>query len=103
MSFTDQEQMIELNERMIKQVMKDVKGVDIKTPLPRMTYAQAMAEYGVDKPDTRFGLKLNDLSDFSRSVDFKVFRSAVENGGMVKAIVLKGEAGRFSRKDIDQA
>lgn len=81
MSFTDQEQMIELNERMIKQVMKDVKGVDIKTPLPRMTYAQAMAEYGVDKPDTRFGLKLNDLSDFSRSVDFKVFRSAVENGG----------------------
>lgn len=102
MSFTDQEQMIELNERMIKQVMKDVKGVDIKTPLPRMTYAQAMAEYGVDKPDTRFGLKLNDLSDFSRSVDFKVFRSAVENGGMVKAIVLKGEAGRFSRKDIDK-
>jgi aspartyl-tRNA synthetase len=102
MSFTDQEQMIELNERMITQVMKDVKGVDIETPLPRMTYAQAMAEYGVDKPDTRFGLKLNDLSDFSRSVDFKVFRSAVENGGMVKAIVLKGEEGRFSRKDIDK-
>ncbi|CAM2752058.1 aspartate--tRNA ligase [Salinicoccus roseus] len=102
MSFTDQEQMIELNERMIKQVMKDVKGVDIKTPLPRMTYVQAMAEYGVDKPDTRFELKLNDLSDFSRSVDFKVFRSAVENGGMVKAIVLKGEEGRFSRKDIDK-
>ncbi|MCG7332914.1 aspartate--tRNA ligase [Salinicoccus roseus] len=102
MSFTDQEQMIELNERMIKQVMKDVKGVDIKTPLPRMTYAQAMAEYGVDKPDTRFGLKLNDLSDFSRSVDFKVFRSAVENGGMVKAIVVKGEESRFSRKDIDK-
>ncbi|WP_271396471.1 aspartate--tRNA ligase [Salinicoccus roseus] len=102
MSFTDQEQMIELNERMITQVMKDVKGVDIETPLPRMTYAQAMSEYGVDKPDTRFGLKLNDLSDFSRSVDFKVFRSAVENGGMVKAIVLKGEEGRFSRKDIDK-
>ncbi|WP_434122197.1 aspartate--tRNA ligase [Salinicoccus roseus] len=102
MSFTDQEQMIELNERMITQVMKDVKGVDIETPLPRMTYAQAMAEYGVDKPDTRFGLKLNDLSDFSRSVDFKVFRSAVENGGMVKAIVLKGEESRFSRKDIDK-
>lgn len=102
MSFTDQEQMIELNERMITQVMKDVKGVNIETPLPRMTYAQAMAEYGVDKPDTRFGLKLNDLSDFSRSVDFKVFRSAVENGGMVKAIVLKGEESRFSRKDIDK-
>ncbi|WP_342389220.1 aspartate--tRNA ligase [Salinicoccus bachuensis] len=102
MSFTDQEQMIELNERMIRQVMKDVKGVDIKTPLPRMTYAQAMAEYGVDKPDTRFGLKLNDLSGFSRSVDFKVFRSAVENGGMVKAIVVKGEESRFSRKDIDK-
>src|SRR5699024_3610330 len=79
MSFMDQEQIMKLNERLIQHVMKTVKGVDIELPLPRMTYEQAMAEYGIDKPDTRFGLKLNDLSEFSKAVDFKVFRSTVEN------------------------
>ena len=102
MSFMDQEQIMKLNERLIQHVMKTVKGVDIELPLPRMTYEQAMAEYGIDKPDTRFGLKLNDLSEFSKAVDFKVFRSTVENGGKVKAIVVKGEADNFSRKDIDK-
>lgn len=102
MSFTDQEKMLELNERMLSQVMKEVKGIDVKLPFPRMTYEEAMAQYGVDKPDTRFGMKLIDLSEFSRSVDFKVFQSAVENGGMVKAIVVKGEAENYSRKDIDK-
>ncbi|WP_411844197.1 aspartate--tRNA ligase [Salinicoccus sp. HZC-1] len=102
MSFMDQEQIMELNERLIQHVMKNVKGVDVELPLPRMTYDQAMGEYGVDKPDTRFDLKLNDLSEFSKTVDFKVFRSTVENGGMVKAIVAKGEADNFSRKDIDK-
>ncbi|TVT29332.1 aspartate--tRNA ligase [Salinicoccus cyprini] len=102
MSFTDEEQMLALNERMISQVMRDVKGIEVTTPFPRMTYHEAMAEYGVDKPDTRFELKLNDLSAFAETIDFKVFRSAVENGGMVKAIVVKGEESRFSRKDIDK-
>lgn len=102
MSFTDEEQMLELNERMISQVMRDVKGIEITTPFPRMTYQQAMAEYGVDKPDTRFDLRLNDLNAFAKTVDFKVFRSAVENGGMVKAIVVKGKESQFSRKDIEK-
>ncbi|GAB3070902.1 aspartate--tRNA ligase [Salinicoccus sesuvii] len=102
MSFTDEEQMLEMNERMISQVMRDVKGIEVETPFPRMTYHQAMAEYGVDKPDTRFDLKLHDLNTFAETVDFKVFRSAVENGGMVKAIVVKGEESRFSRKDIEK-
>ncbi|MFC3417961.1 aspartate--tRNA ligase [Salinicoccus hispanicus] len=102
MSFTDEEQMLALNERMITQVMRDVKGIEVTTPFPRMTYHQAMSEYGVDKPDTRFDLKLNDLSAFAETIDFKVFRSAVENGGMVKAIVVKGEESNFSRKDIDK-
>ena len=93
---------MELNERLMQHVMKTVKDVDLELPLPRMTYDQAMGEYGVDKPDTRFDLKLNGLSEFSKTVDFKVFRSTVENGGMVKAIVVKGEAENFSRKDIDK-
>ncbi|GAA3717230.1 aspartate--tRNA ligase [Salinicoccus jeotgali] len=101
-SFMDQEQIMDLNERMIAHVMKDVKGMDITLPFPRMTYNEAMAEYGVDKPDTRFGMKLNDLSAFSSKSEFKVFRSAVDNGGLVKAIVVKDAADKFSRKDIDK-
>ncbi|MFD2829582.1 aspartate--tRNA ligase [Corticicoccus populi] len=101
-SFTDQEDIIEMNERLIQHVMKEVKGLDVALPFPRMTYDDAMADYGVDKPDTRFELRLQDLSDFSHTVDFKVFKSTVENGGLVKALVLQGEAGNYSRKDIDK-
>lgn len=101
-SFTDQEDIIEMNERLISHVMKEVKGLDVQVPFPRMTYDTAMNEYGVDKPDTRFDMKLNDLSDFSKTVDFKVFKSTVENGGVVKAIVVKNQASEYSRKNIDQ-
>ena len=101
-SFTDQEDIIEMNERLISHVMKEVKGLDVQLPFPRMTYDTAMNEYGVDKPDTRFDMKLNDLSDFSKTVDFKVFKSTVENGGVVKAIVVKNQASEYSRKNIDQ-
>lgn len=101
-SFTDQEDILELNERLIQHVMKEVKGIEVKAPFPRMTYEDAMANYGVDKPDTRFGLLLNDLTEFSRTIDFKVFKSAVENGGAVKAIVVPNQAQNFSRKDIDK-
>src|SRR5699024_8647246 len=102
MSFMDQEQIMKLNERLIQHVMKTVKGVDIELPRPSMAYEQAMAEYGIDKPDTHFGLMVDDPREFSKAVDFKVFRSTVENGGKVKAIVVKGEADNFSRKDIDK-
>lgn len=101
-SFTDQEDIIDMNERLIQYVMKTVKGLDIKAPFPRLTYDDAMARYGVDKPDTRFGLELQDLSDFAQTVDFKVFKTAVESGGSVKAIVVKNAAADFSRKDIDK-
>ena len=101
-SFTDQEDIIEMNERLISHVMKEVKGLDVQLPFPRMTYDTAMNEYGVDKPDTRFDMKLNDLSDFSKTVDFKVFKSTVENDGVVKAIVVKNQASEYSRKNIDQ-
>lgn len=101
-SFTNQEDIIEMNERLIRHVMQEVKEIDVGASFPRMTYDDAMAQYGVDKPDTRFDLKLKDLSEFSKSVDFKVFKSTVENGGLVKAIVLPGEAKNYSRKDIDK-
>ena len=82
--------------------MKTVKGLDIPAPFPRITFDDAMARYGVDKPDTRFGMELKDLTAFSESVDFKVFKSAVESGGSVKAIVVKDAASDYSRKDIDK-
>lgn len=100
-SFTDVEDMIDLNERLLKHVFKTVKGLDIETPFARMTYDDAMLRYGVDKPDTRFDMELVELSEFSKNVDFKVFKSTVENGGIVKAIVVKNNADKYSRKDIE--
>ncbi|MGK9043545.1 aspartate--tRNA ligase [Mammaliicoccus vitulinus] len=102
MSFVDQEDVITMNEGLMKRIMKDVKGIDITTPFPRMTHAEAMERYGIDKPDTRFGMELINLSDLASKMDFKVFKSAVENGGEVKAIVVEGAANDYSRKDIDQ-
>lgn len=101
-SFTDQEDIIDMNERLIQYVMKTVKGLDIPAPFPRITYEDAMARYGVDKPDTRFGLELQNLNEFSNTADFKVFKAAVEAGGSVKAIVVPGAAPDYSRKDIDK-
>ncbi|GKV68748.1 aspartate--tRNA(Asp/Asn) ligase [Sporosarcina sp. NCCP-2716] len=101
MSFMSIEEIIELNERMMQKVMKDVKGVEIGTPFPRITYADAMARYGSDKPDTRFGLKLTDVSDIVKDTAFKVFTGALEAGGQVKLINVKGAAADYSRKDID--
>ncbi|OFO51714.1 aspartate--tRNA ligase [Nosocomiicoccus sp. HMSC059G07] len=100
-SFTDVEDMVDLNERLLKHVFKTVKGLDIETPFARMTYDDAMLRYGVDKPDTRFDMELVELSEFSKNVDFKVFKSTVENGGIVKAIVVKNNADKYSRKDIE--
>lgn len=100
-SFTDVEDMIDLNERLLQYVFKEVKGINVEIPFARMTYDDAMLKYGVDKPDTRFGMELVELSDFSKDVDFKVFKSTVENGGIVKAIVVKDNADKYSRKDIE--
>ncbi|RAI82345.1 aspartate--tRNA ligase [Macrococcoides goetzii] len=101
MSFVDQEDVMAMNEGMLARIMKDVKGIDITTPFPRMTYAEAMRDYGIDKPDTRFDMKLKTLNDLASKMDFKVFSEAVKNGGAVKAIVVKGAADKYSRKDID--
>lgn len=101
MSFVEQEDVIQLGEQMLKSVMKDVKGISIEEAFPRMTYAEAMERYGSDKPDTRFGMELIDVSELGQVMDFKVFKGAVENGGQVKAIVVEDGADKYTRKDID--
>src|SRR5699024_2521555 len=94
--------MIDMNERLIQFVMKEEKGLEIKSPFPSITYDDAMSRYGVDIPDTRFDLELQDLSEFSKTSSFKVFKSAVEANGLVKAIVVEGASDKYSRKDIDK-
>lgn len=101
MSFLSMDEILEMNERMMKKVMKDVKGVDVNIPFNRMNYDEAMNRFGSDKPDVRFGLELVDLSEIVKDSSFKVFASAVESGGQVKAINVKGAAANYSRKDID--
>ncbi|WP_108307571.1 aspartate--tRNA ligase [Metalysinibacillus jejuensis] len=100
-SFMSMDEVIETNERMMQAVMKEVKGIDITVPFPRMPYQEAMARFGSDKPDVRFGLELVQLSEVVKDSSFKVFASAVENGGEVKGINVKGAAANYSRKDID--
>ncbi|KGP71014.1 aspartate--tRNA ligase [Pontibacillus yanchengensis] len=101
-SFMSQDEILDMTERMMKKVMKDVKGIELETPFPRLKYDDAMERYGSDKPDTRFGLELVNVSEVVKESGFKVFRSAVESGGTVSAINVKGQASEFSRKDIDK-
>lgn len=100
MSFIDKDDIIAISEEMIARVMKEVKGIDITLPMPRMTYQEAMDQYGSDKPDTRFDLKLIDLSDILRDSEFKVFSGAVKKGGSVRAINAKGAQEKLSKKAI---
>ena len=101
MSFMDKEEIISLVEDMMKKLMSDVKDVNVSLPIPRMTYDDAMSRYGSDKPDTRFGMELIDVSEIVKESGFKVFAGAVANGGQVKLINVKGAASQYSRKDID--
>ena len=101
MSFMSQEEVLTMIEGLIAHVMKEVKGMDVVLPFPRLDYEEAMERFGSDKPDTRFGMELKDVSDLVKNLDFKVFSNAVEQGGAVKCIVAKGCAEQYSRKDID--
>ncbi|USK32732.1 aspartate--tRNA ligase [Bacillus sp. F19] len=101
MSFMSQDEIMSLMEEMMTRIMKETKGVDLTLPLPRMTFDEAMSRYGSDKPDTRFGLELVNVSELVKDSGFKVFSGAVQNGGEVKVINVKGAAASYSRKDID--
>jgi aspartyl-tRNA synthetase len=90
MSFMSQEDIINLNEELIWQIFKEIKGVELARPFPRMTYADAMADYGCDKPDTRFDLKLVNVSELFKDSQFKVFSGAIASGGIVKILPIPG-------------
>ena len=100
LSFVDIEDIMDINERMMQKVFKDLMNVDIQLPLPRMTYAEAMERFGSDKPDVRFGMELKNISDVVRGTEFVVFKSALEAGGSVRAINAKG-CGSFPINKID--
>ena len=103
MSFVEEEDVMAMNEGFVKYVFKQILDIDIELPLRRMKYNDAMARYGSDKPDTRFGLEIQDLSDLLAGCEFKVFAGALENGkGSVRAINAKGAASKFTRKEIDR-
>ncbi|MDG0824624.1 aspartate--tRNA ligase [Staphylococcus equorum] len=101
MSFVDQEDVMDMGEEMLQNVVKDVKDVEVPRPFPRMTYNEAMSRYGSDKPDTRFGMELIDVSELGEVMDFKVFKDAINKDGQVKAIVAEGASDKYTRKDID--
>lgn len=101
-SFLTPEDIQNYTEQMLAKVMQDTLGIDIERPFPKMTWDEAMNRFGSDKPDTRFGMELIDLSEVVKDVDFKVFQMALQNGGVVKALNAKGAAKNYSRKDMDQ-
>ena len=102
MSFADVDDIIDVNERFLQRLFREVMGMEIKLPLRRIPYSEAMDRFGSDKPDTRFGLELCDVSEAVKNSEFSVFSGAVKNGGSVRAINAKGLAGDISRKEIDR-
>lgn len=102
MSFVDVEDIMEMGEGFIKKLFNDVLNVEIPTPLPRLTYTEAMNRFGSDKPDTRFGMEITDISEIVKGCGFTVFTSAIEAGGSVRAVTAKSAAGTLTRKEIDK-
>ena len=102
MSFATQEDIMAMNEGFIKRAFAEILGVEIETPMLRMTYTEAMNKYGSDKPDTRYGMEIIDISEAVKTSEFVVFKSAIENGGSVRGIVAKNAAETLTRKEIDK-
>ena len=101
LSFVDVDDVIEVNERLLAKLFKEVLGVEVSLPIQRMTWQEAMDRFGSDKPDIRFGMELNDVTDVVRDCEFVVFKNAIENGGTVRGINAKGQGG-MPRKKIDK-
>jgi aspartyl-tRNA synthetase len=101
MSFVDTDDVIEVHQGMVARVWKEIMGVDIPLPMRRMSYTEAMTDYGIDRPDLRFDIKLRDISDLAKQSTFKVFTSTVENGGIVKGLCAPG-GEKYSRSDIEK-
>jgi len=101
MSFVDVDDVIEVNEGFIKRVFKEIKGIDVSLPIPRMSYAEAMNRYGSDKPDTRFGFELHDVTELTKNCGFAAFEGNSQNGGYTGYIKIDDAADKLTRKDID--
>lgn len=102
MSFVEEEDIFEIQEGFLKRIMKEMKGVDIKTPFERLPYDEAMERFGSDKPDTRFGFELKKLNSLFKGCGFKVFTDALEAGGDIRGICINGGAEAYTRKKIDK-
>ena len=102
LSFVDVEDILEINEGLMKRIFKDVLGKDLQTPFERMSYKEAMERFGSDKPDIRFGMEIQNISDMVANCGFGVFTGAIEAGGSVRAIVAKNAASTYTRKEIDK-
>ena len=102
MSFVDENDVMNTIETLVAKVFKDVKNIDIKLPLMRMPYNEAMDKYGSDKPDLRFGMEINDISNILANTTLPFFRSTLDEKGIINAIVVKDNASNYSRKDLDK-
>ena len=102
MSFVDEEDVIEINEKLIQYIFKKVKNIDLPVPFPRLTYKEAMERFGSDKPDLRYGFEIQDISDLEAAIEFNLFNDAVAEGKKIKAINFNGLSSEYSRKQIDK-
>ena len=102
MSFVNEDDVINVGEGLVASIFKEVKGIDIKLPLTRMKYNEAIDKYGSDKPDLRFGMEINDITDIFNNTEFTIFKNVIEAGGIINAIVVKNVASNYSRKDLDK-
>ena len=102
MSFVDEDDVMSLGENLVANIFKEVKGIDVKLPLMRMKYDDAISMYGSDKPDLRFDMKINDITDCFKETEFSVFKNVIEESGVINAIVVKNASDKYSRKDLDK-
>ena len=102
MSFVDQDDVMNLTERLIAHVFKEIRGIDIKLPLMKMKYDDAISKYGSDKPDLRFGMPICDVTEVFKNTNFSVFKNIVEENGIINCLVVKDAASKYSRKGLDQ-
>ncbi|MBQ3436022.1 MAG: aspartate--tRNA ligase [Bacilli bacterium] len=102
MSFVEENDVMDITERLVANVFKEVKDIDVKLPLEKMKYDDAIRDYGSDKPDLRFDMKIEDITDIFKDTEFSMFRSVLDNKGVINALVVKNEANNYSRKGIDK-
>ena len=102
MSFVDQEEVMDVTEKLVQHIFKKVKNIDIKLPLLKMKYDEAIERFGSDKPDLRFEMEINDITDIFKNTEFNLFKSVIQSDGIINCLVVKDSADKFSRKDLDK-